>query len=304
MKRSAPALPLLLALAVAPGCAAVHNYLDLQGPRYAGAAALGVGAMAAQPQTLAVSEPAGGLTIVTFNIKYAREIDRAIELLTGAGPLRSADVVALQEMDAPGVERIARALGMAFVYYPAAVHPAGGKDFGNAILVRGQIEEDHKLVLPHPGRFGGMRRIAVAATVRVAGQRLRVYSTHLGTPKDVSPGARRAQVAAIAEDARGADEPVVVAGDCNARGGVAAAFQAAGFEWATPEVGRTIGWFSWDHVFVRGLEPGSPKRSGAVDSRGASDHRAVWVDLALGAPDAAPVRGLSIALPAAMPATP
>jgi endonuclease/exonuclease/phosphatase family metal-dependent hydrolase len=170
---------------------------------------------------------------------------------------------------------------MSYVYYPAALHPSGGRDFGNAVLVRGEIEEDHKLVLPHAGRFGGMRRIAVAATVRVAGRRLRVYSTHLGTPKELSGGARQAQVAAIVADARSADVPVVVAGDCNARNGVVAAFQAAGFNWATREAGRTIRWFSWDHVFVRGFEASAPARSGSVDSHGASDHRAVWLELPL-----------------------
>jgi endonuclease/exonuclease/phosphatase family metal-dependent hydrolase len=190
------------------------------------------------------------------------------------------------------------------------VHPQAGKDFGNAVLVRGRIEEDHKLILPHAGRFGGMRRIAVAVTAHVEGRRLRIYSTHLGTPKELSSAARKAQVAAIVEDARHADAPVVVAGDCNARGGVAAAFQAAGFLWPTEDVGRTISLFSWDHVFVRGLEPERPLRSGAVDSRGASDHRAVWVDFPVG-PNAtrfpspwAPSSDLSLVLPAVMPATP
>jgi endonuclease/exonuclease/phosphatase family metal-dependent hydrolase len=292
------------AVASGPGCAAVQNYLDVSGPRYASDAA-------PEPNLarLVPAEAAQGLRIVTFNIKFARQIERAIDLLRAEDPLREADVIALQEMDAPGVERIARALGMAYVYYPAAVHPRGGKDFGNAVLVRGLIEEDHKLILPHAGRFGGMRRIAVSVTARVEGRRLRVYSTHLGTPKEVSPAARQAQVAAILEDARGADAPVVVAGDCNARGGVAAAFRAAGFRWPTEDVGRTISLFSWDHVFVRGLD-GEPRlRSGAVDSRGASDHRAVWVEFPL-VPEAARVASpltpasLAPSLPAVLPAAP
>jgi endonuclease/exonuclease/phosphatase family metal-dependent hydrolase len=147
------------------------------------------------------------------------------------------------------------------------------------VLVRGRIEEDHKLLLPNPGRFDRMRRIAVGVTAQVAGRRLRIYSTHLGTPKDVSSAARREQVAAILRDARDADVPVLIAGDFNNRDGVARAFQDAGFRWATSGVGRTISLFSWDHVFVRGVPGGGPVRSGATDSRGASDHRAVWVEL-------------------------
>jgi endonuclease/exonuclease/phosphatase family metal-dependent hydrolase len=261
------ALPLALALMFSgAACAPIRNYTDHAGPRYAGGA----------PS----AGPAHALRLVTFNIRFARQIAGSIELLRANPQLRSADVIALQEMDSAGVERIARALGLAYVYYPAATR-ADGKDFGNAVLVRGRIEEDHKLVLPHPGRFGGMQRIAVAVTAEVAGRRLRVYSTHLGTPKDVSAAARREQVAAILRDARGADVPVLVAGDFNNRDAVARAFQDAGFDWATREVGRTIAVFSWDHVFLRGVPASPALRSGAADSRGASDHRAVWVELPL-----------------------
>jgi endonuclease/exonuclease/phosphatase family metal-dependent hydrolase len=261
-------IPFLLTATVVSGTGCIHaqNYLDSSGPRYAGG-------------SVAALEAPGNLRVVTFNIRYARQVDRAIELLRANAALRGADVVTLQEMDGPGVKRMAEALGLAYVYYPAAVHPEGGKDFGNAILVRGRILADHKVVLPHPGRFGGMRRIAVAVTAEVGGRRVRVYSTHLGTPKDVSAAGRREQVAAIVEDAGVTDDPVLVAGDFNNRGGVATAFESAGFAWLTRDVGRTISIFSWDHVFARGLRLGEV-RSGAIDSAGASDHRAVWVELA------------------------
>ena len=106
-------------------------------------------------------------------------------------------MLALQEMDAPGAERLARALGYDYVYYPAAYHPTAGKDFGNAILVRGRIVADHKLLLPHPSRSRGLQRIAVAADVEVASRRLRVYSVHLETPAEIWPWQRREQVQAI-----------------------------------------------------------------------------------------------------------
>lgn len=62
------------------------------------------------------------LRIVSFNIKFGRRIDAAIEVL-GTGNLRGADVLALQEMDEVGVERIARALKLNYVYYPGSIHP-------------------------------------------------------------------------------------------------------------------------------------------------------------------------------------
>jgi len=267
MRRLALALPLALVLA-GSACAPIRNYTDYAGPRYAGGPA-----SASSPHAV---------RLVTFNIRFAREIAGALELLRANPQLKDADVIALQEMDSAGVERIAGALGLAYVYYPAAAR-ADGKDFGNAVLVRGTILEDHKLLLPHPGRFGGMRRIAVGVTAEVAGRRLRIYSTHLGTPKDVSAAGRREQVTAILRDAQGADVPVLVAGDFNNRDGVARAFQEAGFRWATREVGRTIALFSWDHVFLRGVPATASWRSGAADSRGASDHRAVWVEVPLAA---------------------
>jgi endonuclease/exonuclease/phosphatase family metal-dependent hydrolase len=278
--------PVLLAGSIGTaGCAPVYNFVDPTGPRYAGGryqprlgenpgGARYVGTAATAPGT------APRLRVVTFNIRYAREIERAIALLERA-PLREADILTLQEMDARGVERIADALGMAYVYYPAAALPTRNKDFGNAVLVRGTIEDDRKVLLPHAGRFGGMRRIAVGVTANLAGRQVRVYSAHLGTPKDISDGARRAQVAAIAADARGSGLPVIVAGDFNNRGGVARAFTEAGFGWVTRGVGRTISVFSWDHVFVRGFDAAMGMRSGAVRSNGASDHRAVWVELPL-----------------------
>jgi hypothetical protein len=58
------------------------------------------------------------LRVVTFNIQFARHIDSAMALLATAEPLAGADIITLQEMDAPGTSRIAAALGMSYVYYP------------------------------------------------------------------------------------------------------------------------------------------------------------------------------------------
>jgi endonuclease/exonuclease/phosphatase family metal-dependent hydrolase len=258
---------------IGSSCAPSRNYQERSGPRYAGGLV-----SAATAGGLNVADDS--LRIVTFNIKYAQEIDRAIEILRTSEQLRNPDVVALQEMDAAGVERIAKALGLAYVYYPAAVHPSRNQDFGNAVLVRGEILEDRKLILPHPGRFGGMRRIAVVVTARFGdGDPVRIYSVHFGTPKDVSTSERRRQLGALIEDARSARGPVMVAGDFNNRSLSAAVLEGAGFTWLTRGVGRTISLFSWDHVFVRGFEGVRHASSRAVDSRGASDHRAVLVEL-------------------------
>jgi hypothetical protein len=101
------------------GCAVAMNYTDPEGPRF-------VGGSPANPASRSF------LRIGTFNIEHAHHINGAIRCL-GAPPLRDADVVLLQEMDASGTEAIARALSLAYVYYPGNAR-RGEPDMGNAIL--------------------------------------------------------------------------------------------------------------------------------------------------------------------------
>ena len=65
-------------------------------------------------------------------------------------------------------------------------------------------------------------------------------------------GGRARQVDAILADAERSAEPVVIAGDFNSHG-LGERIVARGFLWPTRKVGHTIGPFSYDHVFVRGL---------------------------------------------------
>ena len=227
--------------------------------------------------------------MVSFNIAYAIEIDRAIEVLRETEALREPDVVALQEMDAPGTERIARALGMNAVYFPSGVHPKHERDFGSAVLSPWPLEEPRKLVLPHGARVSGLRRSAVSAVVVRGAQRVRVYSLHLPSPLAISGGSRKAQLRAVAADAAAFPGPVVIAGDFNSHGKVAE-LAKAGFDWVTRDVGDTahlrvlgigLGGLSFDHVLARGLRLADvPGATGVVaDNRGASDHKPVWAVL-------------------------
>jgi endonuclease/exonuclease/phosphatase family metal-dependent hydrolase len=192
--------------------------------------------------------------------------------------LRQADLLLLQEMDAPGTERISRALGMNSVYYPSAVHPHNGGDFGNALLSPWPIEDPRKLLLPHESRVIKLRRMATVGRVRVAGRPLRVYSIHVETVLRLRGAARREQVQAILDDAASSPDPVVIAGDLNSRG-LAPLFERAGYWWLTRDVHDTAAWFDLDHVFVRGLHPAAQPAAGAEESRGASDHKPVWAVL-------------------------
>jgi endonuclease/exonuclease/phosphatase family metal-dependent hydrolase len=257
---------LALAVLLGAGCKTAQNYLDPAGPVYRGSGGV-----------LATDDP--GLRIVTFNIAYALQVDRAIAALTTHPALRNADILALQEMDAPGVEKIARALAMNYVYYPISLNPKYGRDFGNAILYPWPIEESRKVKLPHTSLLLKQARAAVAARVRVADRTFQVYSVHLGAPIGTSPGNRREQARVVIEDARKVTEPVIVAGDFNSHG-IGDGFVADGFAWPTRDVGNSVRGFSFDHIFVRGLPSAGAVAGVARDVKNASDHRPVWADLA------------------------
>jgi endonuclease/exonuclease/phosphatase family metal-dependent hydrolase len=259
------------------GCASAVNYLDPSGPLYvypgAGHAAFDSGR--------------APLRVVSFNIAYAIEIDRAIEVLRGTEPLRNPDLLALQEMDAPGTERIAKALGMNAVYFPSGVHPKHRRDFGCAILSPWPLEEPRKVLLPHGARVSGLRRSAVSAVLVRGDERIRVYSLHLPSPLAISGGSRKEELRAVAADAASSEGPVVIAGDFNSHGKVGE-LAKSGFLWVTKDLGDTarlavlgvgLGGLAYDHVLTKGMRPvPSPGAMGVVpDNRGASDHKPIWV---------------------------
>lgn len=271
-----PALGLGLALV---SCAPAVNLLSPAGPLFEGRHA---------PAPPSVASPVRPIRVVTFNIKHAREIDRAIEVLR-EDSLRGADILALQEMDERGAERIARALGYDYAFYPAVIHPASRRYFGPAVLSRWPIEKSWKVLLPHAGWTRGQRRTATAAVLRIGSTRVLAYAVHLETPVQISDAERRDQARAVVRDAERHRGPVVIAGDFNSEG-IGLLLAEEGYAWLTRRVGSTVAWFSWDHVFVRGLVPAGPRSAGVVrDARGASDHRPVWA-VALTADAATPTR--------------
>lgn len=265
--RAVPALWMGLLLG---SCARSTNLMSLSGPLFEGHYA---------PQAPPAEWADSTIRVVTFNIRFAVEIDRAIEVLR-SDSLRGADILALQEMDEAGAERIARELGYDYAFYPAVIHPTSGRYFGPAVLSRWPIERSWKVLLPHEGWTRGQRRTATAAVVRVNGTRLLVYAVHLETPIQASDAERRDQALAIVADAAGHPGPVVVAGDFNSQG-IGRTMRRQGYYWATERVGPTVSVFSWDHIFARGLTRTAPASTGVVRKiDGASDHHPVWAVLA------------------------
>jgi endonuclease/exonuclease/phosphatase family metal-dependent hydrolase len=210
---------------------------------------------------------------VSYNVEYALRVRKAINDLRAYPPLRDPDILLLQEMDGPGVDAVARALGLNYVYFPASITPKTGHDFGNAVLSPWPLRRDWKVLLPHPSRIIHQGRAAVAVQVDVGGRPVLVYSVHFGSPLGLSGGNRADQAAAVLADARERPDLILIGGDLNSHG-IGRRFVAAGYAWATENVGGTRGHFSFDHVFARGLVPSA---AGVVrEAHEASDHHPVW----------------------------
>jgi len=251
----------MLIAALVSSCTTMENYLEPDAPRF-------LGAYASSP----VAD--GVLRIVTFNVEHGERIARAVAGLRSHAALKSADVVMLQEMDGTGVDEIAKALGMNYVYFPGSHDPKGGHDMGNAVLSPWPMDDPRKILLPHPSRIIHRARAVVTARLTIEGRAVRVYSVHLGSPLGVSGGARREQAEMVLKDAAASLEPLIIAGDFNTHG-LGELFIKEGYVWATRSIGKTVGPFSFDHVFLRGLS-GQVEAGVAREVDDASDHRPVW----------------------------
>ena len=148
-KPAEPARYCAIALALTlAGCATAANYTDPHGPGYSGAQG-------------AVRDADPALRVVTFNVAYGREIERAIGCLEEP-PLRGADLVLLQEMHGAGAESIAAALRMNYIYYPSSVR-RGERPLGTAVLSPWPISSTAKVILPHTTRLVHRRRTATTS---------------------------------------------------------------------------------------------------------------------------------------------
>ena len=260
---------LVVAAALASGCATAQNYLEPDQPVYHGSFA-----------PPAADRPAADtIRVVTYNIEVGAHVAEATEVLRSRAELRPADVFLLQEMDEPGVRAIAEALSLGYVYVPSSHHTKRGRDIGNAILSPWPIEESWKVRLPHLARVSGHARSAVGARVRIGDRSVRVYSLHLATLIGLSKHDRREQLEAVIAHASTSAEPVLIAGDFNGKD-MAKYLSQRGFTWATRGIGQTstLLRFSFDHVLVRGLVPAAEPGHGVLRDvpQGISDHFPVW----------------------------
>lgn len=252
-----------------------ENYTERDAPFYDGTHSSGA------------RSAAGELVAVSYNLRYGEAVSETIDIFRTFEPLNQADVILLQEMDAPGVEELAAALELNYVYYPASV-AEDGDDFGNAILSPWPLEQPAKIILPGLHPLTGQQRTATRAVARIDGRDVLVYSTHIETA--TAPASLRlAQMAAVLEDVPDDAGAVIIGGDFNTitgRGvdGLAARYAMEGLTHATPDVGPTVTRFGLrpsaaDHLFARGF---AATAAGVRHDAVASDHFPVWARLRWG----------------------
>lgn len=270
-----------------------YSYEEDQSPRFAGDYRVHSEANAHTVNSL--------LRVVSFNIEFANNIEEAIVLLQAA-PLKTADILLLQEMDEGGTERIARALNMTYVYYPAIFHPGHEKNVGNAILSKWPMPSDRKLKLPHPSSYPMplkgenyiFRKLATIAQIAVDDHKIALASTHAAAFNTTDKRQQFAQ--AIVDDLESSPEDcMIVGGDFNSLGqadiqATANPFIEAGYQWASKDIGMTVSKkkpilsavpktaFQLDHLFVKGCKV---ERFGKVDQENVSDHLPIWIDIRL-----------------------
>ena len=273
--RSLSVLAALVLALVLSACSVTPNYLAETGPRYAGAYA-------------SVDTPDDGrFKALTWNIKFSRNIDAAIRVFQQTPELQNPDVILLQEMDEEGVERMARALQMNYVYYPASIHVRHGRDFGQALLSPWPLTDDRKIILPYYSPRNGQIRIAVAAWVQTPGRPVLALNTHTETSL-MTPAQRIAQVQAILAEMGEVASPAIIGGDFNTvtpweQRALLALMEQAGWSWMTREAGPTVvemgAGVTMDYLFARGMEP---LATGVVSDVDVSDHLPLWAEMGMG----------------------
>lgn len=242
------------------------------------------------------------IRLVTFNVHSGRDLPALAESIGAHPTLRNADIFLLQEIEsyesegASRTRKLAEALQFNYVYAPARATDEGGTH-GLAILSRFPLSDIEVLPLKqYDLNYKTRRRIALAATLDVAGRPLRVYNLHLDTrlnTKDRLEQLRPVVEAALAQPV--AD--VVIGGDFNTNafrwlfhvlpifrsdqaGAVDDFMKENGFETPFAEAGPTsrkrLLRFRLDSLYSRGLPVGKFGVERSVES---SDHVPLWMEL-------------------------
>jgi len=241
----------------------------------------------------AVHDP---LHVVTFNTHMITG-DKIAKAILADKALRDADLITLEEVhrEGPGCSGaciVARELGMYAVYAPGHVNGKGTD--GVAILSRVPIADADVIELPQFNVvFNGGRRIALAASVVLDGEPVRVYAVHLENRLNVKD--RRRQMEAVLDRAKKETGRVIIAGDFNTSpftwlfhvvpiptttqdDRLEELVRANGFQTPVADSGATSRFLAMklDAIYTRGFDTVS---FATAMAQSASDHMALWAKM-------------------------
>ena len=226
------------------------------------------------------------LTVLSFNIAKAEKIEQAVFELQIFERTTPVDIYLLQEMDEGGVQAIAKELKLNYLYLPVVYNKLLQKNIGNAILTKGSIGYQKKLILPHKKWLNGRRRHVTVGEVNIGNKKILVYSVHTETSSMTRKKRMEQLDSMIAHAAQQSANYryIVIGGDFNTLfpKDVTEAiqkFSAAGFGCATAATGHTASALFGlikpreDHIFYKGLQA---TRAGKIETSKASDHYPIY----------------------------
>lgn len=165
------------------------------------------------------------IKIVSYNIRWrgGNELRQLIKLFKDDPEIGGAAIIGLQEVDRNKartgsentVRLIAEELGKHYAWTaPPSTEPDKEEETGVAIVSTYPLADVHRILLPHEGP-GRRRRVALGATVTIAGSSLRVYSVH--SENRIPVAKKIGQMNAVLHDLARypKDMPAVILGDLN-----------------------------------------------------------------------------------------
>jgi endonuclease/exonuclease/phosphatase family metal-dependent hydrolase len=199
------------------------------------------------------------------------------------------DISGHQEVDrantrSKGVDVIAylgEETGMHSLFAPALKGWNGG-DYGEGLLARHPPLSHRLFWVEEPG---GEDRSAIEVDITMAGERVRVLTTHLAHENDSFRAHQARKMVAWIDEGGCAEIPMVIMGDFNARPNDEAMsqYEAAGFIYVRNSEGEILD--EIDHIMVRPRERWRVVEADKPTHYKASDHDPVWAILELLDPD-------------------
>lgn len=236
--------------------------------------------------------------LLSYNIRWrgGEDLQKLIKLFREDHKIGNASILALQEVDrnkkrtknVNTIKQLANELGYYYAWTaPPREKSATEEETGVALLSVYPLADVRRIVLPHEGP-NQRRRVALGATIELAGVRTRVYSVHSETR--IALDKKLEQMSAVIQDLvqYPAQMPAVILGDLNtwepaAGSKVTKLFTGASFN--TPFGNETT--FSrkilfvpldlrLDWVWLRGLQTVS---CGIDRDVAISDHFPLWINI-------------------------